>query len=136
MADQDVRDSIDAAAAQLVPVISGAQAAYRNTHNRYAQLLPTHTTPPADGAYVAPDNLAARPSYQDVDGEVLANLAGLPATMQCSCSCDQYTAYAGQGFVLRMEVVLSGVLWRRLINFGPEPWRSQEWAAVPTGPMP
>lgn len=119
-----ITDGIDNLLAAYLPTISQRQADFYALTGDYFQGLPTHTTPPADGAMVLPDNLDTVPIGQPVPwpGEDFP-AQGLP----CSVRLDIYVGPSGAGWVLTAEVVIGGVLWRRAINVGPETYRAHGW---------
>lgn len=118
---------------ELAAALAGRQAAYRAARGRYWQGAPTHALPPADGAKVAPDR-AARPSDQAEDWDRFG--VPLPAALEVGLRVDVYDGPAGQGYVAVAEVLVTGRLWRRAQNVGPEGWRSSGWVELEAGPQP
>lgn len=126
MTPQQVRDAIDAVAAQMWPTVIAKQDAYFAAYGRYFQGLRSHTVTPADGVDAVPDNLSATPYYQ---AESWQSMGGFPATTKSVVECTQYIGPLGAGWVLMLTVSLAGRLWQRAVGHGPEA-RDRAWADI------
>ena len=127
-----ITDAIDVLLADYWPTIQQRQAAYYAENGSYFQGLPTHTTPPVDGAQVQPDNIATTPGDQPVPWPAEDFPAdGLP----CSVRLDVYSGNGIAGYTLTAEVVISGELWQRAIDSGADDSRAYGWR-VATPPDP
>ena len=123
-----VIDNIDQTLDARWDDIVAAQSVFFTANGRYAQLLPTHSAVPQDGAFVAPD----RASYSSAQDAIEAwnDLGSLPETMQSCLRIDNYGGPLGQGCVVVLQVVLDGQLWEKAIAVGPESERSHDWKEV------
>ncbi len=124
---------VNALLATLATVMATRQALYFSNHSKYFQGLRTMVITPADGATAAPV-LSSHPTDQAASwGDLNVNL---PAQMEVCLTCDAYEAPGnGHGYVLGVEVVYGGELWRRTQNFvGPAVERSTPWTNVTPAP--
>jgi hypothetical protein len=97
--------------------------------NRYAQMLPSHSQPPADGVHEYPDGWYNHPTDQQYSWADINAFAFEP--LPFVISVDQYAGPEGQGFVVCFTMRIDGVDWRRCINRGPESLRNSDgWNPV------
>jgi hypothetical protein len=110
-----------------------AQTNYHAARGKFAQGLPTHTTPPTDGVDSPPDRLSHRPTDQAESWDDLSQQYALafPSPNIAALSIDPYHGPRGQGWVARLQVVITGQLWEKCINVGPETERNQPWKVIP-----
>lgn len=113
--------------------IIDAQAMYYAWNTRYWQGLPTHSQIPDVAAPSVPDMAASHPtdqpeSWLDVD-------IYLPDPMSILMRVDTYRGPGGDGYVAVSQVIVSGTLWQRSINVGPETWRSKSWLPTFVSPL-
>jgi hypothetical protein len=133
---QTVLDDIDSRMSGHLPTIAVAQAGYFAAHGCYAQGLLTHSTPPADGEVAPADRLTAHPTDQPESWLALAQTYGLtfPNQPLAAARVDTYVGRAGateqHGYVIMVEVIIDGALYRRSINVGPQTYRTQPWQQV------
>jgi hypothetical protein len=120
---------IDAKIQQLIPDLETFQSEYVATKSRYFQALPSHSQAP--DSPTAPDRISSRPTDQvETLGYFWNNATTLPAEQNWSISIDVYRGPLGRGYVLNVETKVDGQIWRRSINFGPEPYRHEPWHAI------
>lgn len=134
-----LRTAVDAFVDARWNTLVARQEAYRATHGRYWQGLPSHasrpsftTAGPADG--VPPDRMSSKPMDQAESwADVLSEWAGVnvPARMQVDA---YYTPGGEHGWTLTMEVVHNGTVYARTRNVGPETHRERPWTASPAAP--
>ena len=125
-----VRAAIDQALGDHLAKLLDYQLSLQGQKGGYVQQLASHTTPPADGQLVAPDRLNAGPTDQ---AEKLADFwqdAKLAPALPYSFRVDVYDGPQGPGYVVTASAILSGQLWERAINTGPETYREQPWTLV------
>lgn len=115
-------DQIDALVVALWPGVVAQQAGYYAANGAYYQMLWTHSEPPSAAA--APDNLAARPTDQPA-----SPIQGLPATMRSRMRIDTYGK--PDGWMMTLEAIIDGGVWRRSIDCGVDAARSAGWAMLP-----
>jgi len=90
-------------------------------HDKYFQLLETHTTTPADNIIAAPDVDNNTPTDQS---ETYTDFGlVLPAKMPMSISVSPYQSPKGWGFELRAKVIDDGDEYQRVMNYGDEEYR-------------
>ena len=116
------------------PYLCAQQAAYFSVYGRYFQGLPTHSTPPTDGSFVAPDELTSHPTDQPQDWQDVPGGFPLEETT-ASLRCDVYQSAAGWGFTATFDVrdTASGVLYRCVRHIGPEMRSEHDFSAVDEG---
>lgn len=137
----------DKAIADTLAALAMIQEQHYTAARRYAQLLPTHATPPADGVETAPDKAdviqdgvasswSAVRMTQTQQGEGLDAVTvwetapvPLPATLPCSLQVDTYSGPQGDGYVLVATVIEKGVTYCRCVGVGPEK-RDMDWGEV------
>lgn len=124
-----IRSAIDADLAALWPQIVSRQATYFGNHACYWQGIITHSVIPTDGNATAADQLGLDPGYESDDWN--AALAVSSFTKPYALEIHQYNGPAGLGFVGICRVIVQGVLYVRSQDSGPEPYRTQGWAASP-----
>lgn len=129
MTSLSILTAIDTRMAAPAAAIATAQLRYYEQKGRFAQRLSTHPVLPADGAELPPD-----PQNEKLAGstERWMDLEPLPAHMMSALRMDAYQGREGPGYVLVSTVQLAGRDWQRCDNFGPEPWRTRPWQAVPS----
>jgi hypothetical protein len=113
------------------PYLQAQQAAFLALHGYYFQGLPTHSEPPSDGTFVAPDELTQRPSDQPQDWQDVPG--GFPlAETTASLRCDVYQSAGGWGYVATFDVrdTSSGVRYRCTRHVGPESRREHDFEAM------
>lgn len=103
--------------------MAGTQAGYKASHGVYWQGLSTHPIPPVFGA-PEPPILDSHPTDQAYTWEDIGMLFG---PLQCSMRVDVYNGPDGHGYTLTTIVEISGDIWKRVINIGPETWRDSAW---------
>lgn len=123
---------IDAALESYRATVASVQAAYLATHGRYAQGLPTHSTPPTVGSPSAPDALLASLHDQSDTWSDLMPQSGIPELWRFSLAIDVYGSGAGVGYRLVAAVKDgNGDTWTRTIDEGPQggsaPWSVLPW---------
>jgi len=116
-----ITDQIDATVAALWAGVVAQQDAYFAANGGYYQMLWTHREPPAEPT--APDNLEERPTDQPA-----SPIQGLPATMRSRMRIDTYGK--PDGWTMTLQASIDGELWQRSIDYGPDPSRNAEWAAL------
>ena len=123
-----ITDAIDNLLAAYLPTITARQEAYFAEAGNYFQGLPTHTTPPADGAQVQPDNLQATPA----DQPTLWPAEDFPPDgLPCSVRLDVYAGGGVAGWTLTASVMIGGELWQRAIDSGADSSRAYDWRVIP-----
>ena len=128
-----VRTAVDAWLTAKLPDLTAAQNAYFATHGRYWQGLLSHISAPAhtdshDGE-AAPDRMASKPTDQAESwSDVLPGWATVrfPGRLQV----DVYDGPSGKGWVYIADVMHNGTRFRRIVNVGPETFRTQGWYQV------
>ena len=121
-----------AASARLVALLNDLrtrQEIYRSLNGRYWQGLDTHSESPADGKFLPPDRKSRRPAGSDVSWEEFLG-EELPASSECSFRVDTYSGPQGDGYTVTAMLRISGELWARMANVGPETYRVSGWAVV------
>jgi hypothetical protein len=96
-------DQIDAMVNGLWQAISMQQSQHIATNDVYCQVPWTHSSPPS--SLVAQDSLSSAPPVA---------LGWLPAKMRCRLSVDTYGK--PDGWTLRLEASVSGVVWQKFID--------------------
>lgn len=105
-----------------------AQIEHLEQHGRYWQGPVTHDSVPIT---------TAAPRHQDqavsISGKTWRDmLPGLAdARLPFRARCDEYESTQGRGYQLRVEAVMSGQTWVKVIDFGPNA-APGEWVAVRT----
>lgn len=133
-----MRNMIDNFVTNKWSTIVARQENFRANRGRYWQGLATHSACPAhasnsDGSKVG-DRLNEGPGDQfstwlNVFPEWLSEL--LPACVRV----DVYDGPEGQGWVLTVEAMHNGTLYRRSQNVGPESHRTKAWHTVQEFPL-
>lgn len=118
-------DDINVEVSTWLTTANAYQSSYYQAHYTYQQVLWSHTIAPS--VSTAPDNLLARPDDQIATGQDFWLGANLPAATAYRVRVDVYNGPAGPGYVVILEAVVSGQSWLKMINVGPETWRSTEW---------
>ena len=117
---------------QHLPRIATYQAAYLLGHGRYFQGLWSHATTPDEASNNPPDQLASRPTDQLEDfGAMWSQVAVGQGRIPMRVRVDVYNGPAGQGYLMTFETARAGVSYQRVVNVGPESWRSANWIASP-----
>lgn len=129
MNKEEIFGLIDSAIATRWDLITAQQEALLQATGNYWQGLLTHSTIPADGAAIPPDRAGEKPSGQPYSW---LDLQGLPSEMASALRCDSYAGPQGKGYVLVMMVEIEGIVYERLINVGPEAYRSRGWHERPS----
>lgn len=128
-----IRNAIDNFVTNKWPTIVARQENFRANRGTYWQGLATHTSCPSHSNSTDDSKLGDRlnetPSDQfatwlNVFPEWVTEL--LPACVKV----DVYDGPQGQGWVLTVEAIHNGTLWRRSQNVGPESHRTQGWHQV------
>src|SRR5436190_19935040 len=120
-----IQATIDNELAALISDLGLKQPNYLTITGRYWQGLRTHTTPPADGLLVAPNNLSAKPTDQTDSWLTLA--IALPALTAAAYTVHAYNIRAGDRYVIHADVIISGVQHRKSANVGPAASRTKPW---------
>lgn len=128
-----VRATVDNWVDTRWPTVVARQETFFANRGRYWQGLITHSTIPThtttvDGSSLA-DRLNSGPTDQNstwanVFPEWLTDL--FPAAVWV----DSYKGPLGYGWTLNVLARYNGNLWRRIVNVGPETWRSMPWEQV------
>lgn len=120
---------IDDALRELWPIVVTQQNQYFAQHGRYCQVLWTHSQAPV--APTAPDNLDARPYYQDPQ-----SIYGLPPLMRSRMRIDQYGPADGKphGWVMHLETTENGSVMSQSVDCGVRPELTVVWH--PASPAP
>jgi hypothetical protein len=72
-------------------------------------------------------HIASASQYQQ---SLMGNVAiAIPGVL--SRAVDEYVGPGGVGYQVRLEYRHDGKLWRRVITYGPEAWRSHGWEEIP-----
>lgn len=121
----DIDSTLETFLAWLAP----RQAEYRSLTGRYCQMLPSHTSIPADGIHLYPDNWYAHPSDQDYSWDALNAVQFEP--LPVSITIDTYTDPQGPGYIVTASIIVDGALWQRAINVGPLSSRAASWSLAP-----
>src|SRR3989304_10446422 len=96
--------------------------------DKYFQLLETHSVIPADGITVAEDVGDKTPTDQT---ETYTDFGlVLPTKMPMSISVSPYQSPIGCGFELRARVIDAEVEYQKVLNYGNETEREQNWTAI------
>lgn len=124
----DVRTQVDTATDAFLPVLVARQDAYFLAHGRYWQGLETPNPTPTGGTNRA-QSLTRKPTDQT---ESWADEGHSFPSRSFSVTVDVYDGPRGQGYTLTGQFFDAGLLWRRVINVGPETEREQAWqSSVP-----
>jgi len=122
---------VDSLIVQFLPTAISWQTTYSATHGgRFFQGLRSHSVIPADGADVAPDQLASHPTDQADTLASFWNGGRLPSKTPFAVTVNVYDGPDGRGFEVVISFVSGGVTYVRVVNVGPESYREQAWAAV------
>jgi hypothetical protein len=125
-----IKLTVDGALDRQLPTIAAAQASYLKAHGKFAQVLPTHSVLPKDGAETAPDRLDRHPAKQAESARALGQwpdvmMAGLEITQRVGPSGKSYLVEArferlGAEYLRVQEFSEAGKLndtgWQRLIK--------------------
>lgn len=104
------------------------QDSYIQSNDGYAQALPIVSETPADGNTKAPDQTTSKPTDQAESWEDLAT--DLPSEVMNRIQIDVYDGPNGKGYVAVLRYIVSGTLYRKDINYGPESYRDEDWQEV------
>jgi hypothetical protein len=119
----------DAQIGVMLPRLEQYQAQYYLVNRQYYQALVSHSTAP--DVPTPPDGLSNAPSDQAENLAYFWNVfATLPSELAWSFSIDTYSGPFGDGYVLNVETVVDGQLWKRAVNYGPDTWRAADWYLV------
>ena len=126
---QEILSDIDDGLNHYLPIISQKQENYYKQNQRYAQALFTHSSPPIDENMDSPDQLGLKPTDRD---ETWSDLAGeiIPDTMLSRVRIDTYYSKEGHGYVVVLEKIINGELYRKGHNVGPESYKSYDWTII------
>lgn len=130
--------TIDAVIDAYLPKLQAYEIDYLDTKGRgYMQALWSHSTPPADGALVAPDLPTSKPtdqaeSFADLWSAVVIGQGKLPVRLRI----DVYDGPSGRGYVITVEVIMAGRTYTRSINVGSERWRDVGWTELKAEQLP
>src|SRR3990172_1113693 len=130
--------SIDMVIDAYLPKLQAYEINYLDAKGRgYMQALWSHSAPPADGALVAPDLLASKPTDQaeslaDLWSAVVIASGEIPVRLRI----DVYDGPDGKGYVIIVECIVSARTYTRSINTGGEKWREQAWIEVKPETLP
>lgn len=122
----EIRAAIDARLVLLWPTIQTKESNYFSAHGHYWQGLRTHTILPADGDLVLPNVGTTTPTDQPDPWPVA--LRSTPIEM--AVVIDVYNGPLGDGYVASVWVMISGRIWMRSAQIGPETWRTDGWHEV------
>src|SRR3972149_3593576 len=117
---KDIDTIIDA----YLPKLQAYEINYLDAKGRgYMQALWSHSTPPTDGALVAPDLLASKPTDQaeafaDLWSAVIIADGKIPVRLRI----DVYDGPDGKGHVITVECIVAARTYTRSINTGGEKW--------------
>jgi len=120
---------IDTEVNDWLPRAATYQTDYKTTNGKYYQLLWSHTEPITQPTI--PNNLGLAPNDQLETGYNFWLLAQMPVTPTYRLKIDTYNGLQGDGYVMTLQTVLTGTLWQRSLNFGPETYRNNNWFMVP-----
>lgn len=124
-------DEIDAYTQATLATWVPVQEMYRVEHGRYMQVLRSHSVIPADGEATVPNRLAMAPHYQQ---ESLAALGFAAEPLTAAFEVDQFSGPDGQGWSLKVAVMISGVLWTKCYGHGFHAL-SHDWQEVIDAPV-
>src|SRR3989304_5055575 len=130
--------SIDMVIDAYLPKLQAYEINYLDAKGRgYMQALWSHSAPPADGALVAPDLLASKPTDQaeslaDLWSAVVIASGEIPVRLRI----DVYDGPDGKGYVIIVECIVAARTYTRSINTGGEKWREQAWIEVKPDTLP
>lgn len=97
--------------------------------NKYFQLIASHSVIPADGVWAAPD-LVADSKPTDQSETLKMQGVEIPALAPCAISISPYQSPIGWGFELIAKVIDTGVIYQKIMNFGDELYREQDWTPI------
>lgn len=98
----------------------------KNKRNKYFQLLETHAATPKDGLEVAEDVDGKTPTDQK---ETYTDFGlVLPEKMPLSVSVSPYQDDKGWGWTLTGTVIDGADTYQRVLNYGHQVEREQDWA--------
>jgi hypothetical protein len=120
--------AFDEAIAGWFPWLAARQREYREMTGRYAQMLPSHLEPPADGSAGIPDGWFKHPTDQQYSWPNLDAIRFEP--MPFDIRIDVYDGPEGQGYVTCFQVQIKGSMYERCQNYGPEASREHDWRSA------
>lgn len=126
-----VQQQVDTALATIWATIQTREAAYFANVGRYAQLLFTHSVPPADGATALPDIGTTVPYYEPASAAW--PLAIRTSLLPFRLAVDQYIGPNGVGYVGVVQVLINGNIWERAAQVGPDTYLAHGWMRLDGG---
>ena len=127
MPPTDLQTKIGALIVNLVPQLAPLQTQHFAARGRFWQGRMTHAVIPADGIASSP-NPDARPADETTSRRTLG--VSFPAQTEAAFSVEAYVGPQGPGYAIHVHVIASGVRYLRVINSGPETWRTHNWTAL------
>jgi hypothetical protein len=122
-----IRQQVDDALTAAWAAIQSREDSYATAHSgRYWQGLLSHTAIPADGATATPDVGIRTPTDQPTVWPVGIRSTALPCAIQIDC----YDGPQGPGYQATVYVLISGNVWSRTAQVGPETYRVHGWSQV------
>ena len=125
-----VRGTVDTELSAHQPRLTTFQESYLAATGRYFQALASHSSAPADGNVAVPDRLTAGPTDQAETCAFMWQQLALAGALNYSTRVDVYDGPQGKGYLHTVSVILSGQLWERTLNTGPEAYREAAWHPV------
>jgi hypothetical protein len=109
----------------MLPRLEAFQDEYHKVNGRYYQALISNNTAP--DVPVVPDGIKSSPTDQPETLAFFWDASSLPDTLAWSFSIDTYAGPDGEGYVLSVYTVVDSETWLRVINYGPDTYRTEEW---------
>lgn len=122
---QNTLDNIDMELATYWQDILDMQSTYYTQHGSFVQCHRTHSILPVDGIGSSPDTLDYTLSDQI---ESWNDLISLPITLKAALTIDVYKTTTVWGWLVTFEVLLNGVIWKKILDQGPFNW-DRSWYA-------
>ncbi|MBL0320274.1 MAG: hypothetical protein IPP74_13440 [Alphaproteobacteria bacterium] len=111
------------------------QDAFFSAHKRYWQGLSTHSEVPDQRSDRAGDTTADRLTAATTEGDkwqdFMATIGETP--LAASVTCNTYKSPEGDGYEIVLFFKYEGVLYTRVINYGPERSRDKNWVIEKEG---
>ena len=125
-AENPIPAEVDERISVFMAYLIERQLDYHYLAGRFAQMMPSHSSPPAEGDQTYPDGWFISPTDQRYDWAALAALRFEP--LPFSATIDTSDGPNGTSFTACFRMIVDGQTWKRCSAYGPDASGRQDWA--------